>query len=128
MNRDDLSSLYRGYVDCLNRQDWGNLDRHVAGDVRYNGKAMGLARYRSMLERDFRAIPDLRFHIALLLADPPHVAVRLKFDCTPRGDLFGIPVNGRRVQFDENVFYAFEDGRIHAVWSIIDKSAIAEQL
>jgi predicted ester cyclase len=37
-------------------------------------------------------------------------------------------VNGKRVQFDENVFYEFADGRIVDVWSIIDKDAIARQL
>ena len=42
--------------------------------------------------------------------------------------LFGLPVNGRRVQFTENVFYEFLDGRIETVWSIIDKAAIESQL
>tara|TARA_R110002020_G_scaffold124877_4_gene281990 strand:- start:1259 stop:1399 length:141 start_codon:yes stop_codon:yes gene_type:complete len=42
--------------------------------------------------------------------------------------LFGLPVNGRRVAFTENVFYAVKHGRIETVWSIIDKAAIAAQL
>ena len=81
-----------------------------------------------MLEADFRAIPDLVFTVDLLVTEPPHVAARLKFDCTPVGELFGLPVNGRRVQFTENVFYEFAAGRIQAVWSVIDKAAIAVQL
>lgn len=81
-----------------------------------------------MLEADFRAIPDLRFEIGLLVCEPPHVAARLEFDCTPAGVLFGIPVNGRRVGFAENVFYTFADGRIRTVRSIIDKAAIAAQV
>jgi len=39
-----------------------------------------------------------------------------------------VPVNGRRVSFCENVFYAFRDGRIEQVWSVIDKVAIEAQL
>jgi predicted ester cyclase len=81
-----------------------------------------------MLEGDFDAIPDLRFEIALLIADPPLIASRLHFDCTPRGMLFDLPVNGRRVKFAENVFYEFVERRIRRVWSIIDKAAIARQL
>jgi predicted ester cyclase len=52
----------------------------------------------------------------------------LKFDCAPRGDFLGLPVNGKRVSFTENVFYDFEDGRISSVWSVIDKLAIERQL
>ncbi len=74
------------------------------------------------------AIPDLHFDITLLICEPPHVASRLQFDCRPTGMLFGMAVNGRRVQFAENVFYEFLDRRIRNVWSVIDKAAIAAQL
>jgi predicted ester cyclase len=124
----DLSDVYRGYVACLNKQDWPNLGRFVHDDVHYNGKRIGLSAYREMLEGDFRAIPDLYFDIQLLVSEPPRVASRLRFDCTPKGLLFGLPVNGRKIQFAENVFYEFLDGRIANVWSIIDKAAIASQL
>lgn len=124
----DLAALYRGYIACLNAQDWDNLGRFVHEDVHYNGERTGLAGYRRMLEGDFRAIPDLFFDIALLVCEPPHAASRLHFDCTPAGTLFGLPVNGRRVSFAENVFYEFADGRVRTVWSVIDKAAIAAQL
>nr|WP_300311591.1 ester cyclase [Halomonas sp.] len=129
MNSDELSARYRGYIECLNQQDWDNLGRYVSENVSHNGKTLGLSGYRAMLEGDFAAIPDLHFNVALLVSQPPHIASRLKFDCTPIGMLFGLPVNGKPVQFEENVFYEFDDdGRIKAVWSIIDKSAIAEQV
>jgi predicted ester cyclase len=128
MDKQDLSDRYRGYIDCLNRQDWPALGEFVDQDVLYNGQHIGLAGYRQMLENDFRAIPDLRFTIDLLITDPPHVAARLCFDCTPIGELFGVPVNGRRIQFTENVFYAFRQGRVCNVHSVIDKAAVASQL
>ena len=37
-------------------------------------------------------------------------------------------MNGRRVEFDENVFYEIEEGRIRRVWSVIDKDAIRQQI
>jgi predicted ester cyclase len=128
MTRDELSEIYRGYIDCLNRQDWDRLGLFVDNAVEYNGAAVGLMGYRGMLEDDFRAIPDLRFAIEILISDPPRIASRLHFDCTPRGMLFDLPVNGKRVKFAENVFYEFSAGRIRKVWSIIDKAAIAEQI
>ena len=124
----NLEAIYRGYLSCLNAQDWPNLGRFVGEHARRNGEFLGLAGYRAMLEADFVAIPDLAFVIELLAVDPPHVAARLRFDCSPRGVFLGLPVNGRRVTFAENVFYRFEEGKIAEVWSIIDKAAIEAQL
>ncbi|MDK1373408.1 MULTISPECIES: ester cyclase [unclassified Sinorhizobium] len=128
MTRAELSDLYRGYIQCLNDQDWPNLGNFVRDDVHYNGKRIGLSGYRRMLEGDFNAIPDLHFDIELLVSEPPLIASRLRFDCTPKGVLFGLPVNGRKVRFAENVFYEFVEGRIERVWSVIDKAAIESQL
>lgn len=124
----DLATLYRGYIACLNGQDWSRLGQFVDGDVHYNGKRVGLSGYRAMLEKDFAEIPDLQFHIDLLLCDPPSIASRLQFECTPKAMFFGLPVNGRKVTFAENVFYEFRDERIWNVWSVIDKAAIEAQL
>jgi predicted ester cyclase len=128
MTKTDLSDIYRNYIACLNQQDWPNLGRFVHDDVQYNGKRIGLSGYREMLEADFRAIPDLYFDIHLLISEPPLVASRLSFDCTPKGLLFGLAVNGKRVSFCENGFYEFRDQRIEKVWSVIDKAAIEAQL
>jgi predicted ester cyclase len=128
MMKTGLSDIYRNYIACLNQQDWPNLGRFIHDDVHYNGERIGLSGYRAMLERDFRAIPDLHFDIHLLISEPPRVASRLQFDCTPKGLLFGLPVNGRRISFSENVFYEFREQRIENVWSVIDKAAIEAQL
>lgn len=128
MSTSTLAEIYRGYIDCLNRQDWSDLARFVHNDVSYNGERVGLSGYRDMLVRDFEAIPDLCFTIDFIVADAPRLGSRLLFDCTPKGQLFGFPVNGRRVAFTENVFYEFREGRIIDVWSVIDKAAIEAQL
>ncbi|HXT08135.1 MAG TPA: ester cyclase [Roseiarcus sp.] len=123
-----LEATYRGYLACLNAQNWPSLGRFVADNAQRNGELLGLAGYRAMLEADFRAIPDLAFVVELLAVDAPYVAARLRFDCSPRGEFLGLPVNGRRVIFAENVFYRFEAGKIAEVWSVIDKTAIEAQL
>jgi predicted ester cyclase len=128
MTSTTLADVYRDYLACLNRQDWPSLQRFVHDEVRHNGRPLGLEGYQAMLERDFLQIPDLAFTIELLLSDPPHVASRLRFECTPTGAFLGLPVNGRRVSFAENVFYRFVEGKIVEVWSVIDKTAIEAQL
>jgi predicted ester cyclase len=128
MNKADLADLYRDYIACLNQQDWQNLEQFVHDDVYYNGRQIERVGYRAMLERDFHAIPDLYFDIQLLVSDPPYIASRLGFDCTPQGKFLGLDVNGKRVSFTENVFYEFRGEKIWQVWSIIDKAAIEVQL
>lgn len=128
MTNIDLSSLYRRYIDCLNARDLDRLEDFVHSDVHYNGIRIGLSGYRAMLQGNYRDIPDLRFHIQLLVADASTVASRLHFDCRPVGRFLDLDVNGRRVSFSEHVLYEFEDLRIRTVWSLIDKAAIAHQL
>lgn len=128
MTDTDLADTYRGYIACLNNQDWQELPRFVHDEVHYNGDRVGIPGYRKMLERDFSDIPDLYFDIQLLISDTPFIASRLQFICTPRGDFLGLPINGRKITFSENVFYEFLDGKIRHVWSVIDKAAIEAQL
>lgn len=128
MTKEELLEGYRAYINCLNRRDWSRLGDHVADKVRYNGKEIGLAGYQRMLEGDVAAIPDLVFNIDFLVSDPPVIGARLLFDCTPQGELFGLPVDGRRVTFTENVFYRLAGGKVETVWSVIDQTAIKAQL
>jgi predicted ester cyclase len=123
-----LSNIYRDYIACLNKQDWPKLDQFVDDDVHYNGRLIGPSGYYEMLEKDFSEIPDLHFNIQLLTSDPPYIASRLAFDCTPKGKFLGLNVNGKRVRFTENVFYEFRTEKIWRVWSIIDKAVIEAQL
>jgi predicted ester cyclase len=128
MIKTNLADVYRGYIACLNKQDWPKLAQFVHDGVSYNGRRIGILGYREMLERDFYEIPDLHFDIQLLICDPPYLASRLGFQCTPKGKFLGLPVNGKRVSFTENVFYEFRGEKMEQVWSVIDKAAIEAQL
>nr|WP_067294300.1 ester cyclase [Marinobacterium profundum] len=128
MNKTDLASIYRDYIACLNNQDWSQLTQFVHDEVSRNGQRIGLSGYRDMLQKDFQGIPDLYFTIELLISDPPCIASQLQFDCTPQGIFLGLPVNGKKVSFSENVFYTFHENKIWQVSSIIDKAAIEAQL
>lgn len=128
MDSTELDSAYHAYIRCLNEQNWPMLHLHVHENVQYNDRLVKLAGYRQMLENDFLQIPDLHFNVQLLVTDSLNVAARLGFDCSPKGVFLGLPVNGKKVRFTENVFYQFHEGRIHKVWSVIDKAAIEAQL
>lgn len=124
----DLSDIYREYIACLNRRDWPILGQFVHDEAIHNGRRVGLSGYLEMLKKDFDEIPDLYFNVEMLLADPPYVASRIKFDCSPKGHFLGLPVNGTRVSFAENVIYEFRREKIVQAWSVMDKAAIESQI
>jgi predicted ester cyclase len=124
----DLLAVYRDYLACLNERRWDALARYVDDEVVYNGERVGLSGYRAMLEDDVEAIPDLRFVPKILLADEHVVSCRLFFECTPARTFLSFEPTGGRVSFSEHVFYAFREGRIAEVWSVIDREAIRRQL
>jgi predicted ester cyclase len=128
MTKSELAKIYKSYITCLNRQDWNNLGNFVAESAVHNGKSLGLAGYHRMLVNDFETIPDLSFKIQILAVDPPYVASRLWFHCAPKAMFLGLPINGQKISFAENVIYEFQEGKIIEVWSVLDKSAIEGQL
>ena len=128
MTKTELQDIYREYIACLNKQDWLTLPSFVDNGVKYNGNQIGLEGYCRLLEANFSEIPDLHFNIELLIVEPPYIASRLHFNCTPRAKFLNLNINGANISFAENVFYKFHDKKIIQVWSIIDKTAIEAQL
>jgi len=53
MTKTDLSVVYRGYIACLNKQNWSKLEQFVHDDVHYNEQQIGIVDYREMLEEIF---------------------------------------------------------------------------
>ena len=123
-----LEGIYLDYLDCLNRQAFDELGIYVDDNVEHNGRPLGLSGYRDMLVRDFADIPDLRFQEEIVVSNGTRIGARLFFDCAPKATVMRLPVNGRRVQFCEHVFYEFEHQKIRRVWSVIDKNGIERQL
>jgi predicted ester cyclase len=124
----DLEARYRAYLAVLNDRRLDDLEHYVQDELTYNGAPMSRRQYQDLIAADVAAIPDLTYDAHLVVASGDHVACRLVFTCTPEREFLGFTPDGRRLTFAEHVFYRFEDGRIAAVWSLIDRAAIAEQL
>lgn len=128
MRNADLESRYRAYLDALNERRLDDLLHYVQDELSYNGKTMTRRQYQDLITADITAIPDLFYDAHLIVASGDRVACRLVFDCTPQHEFLGFSPNGERLRFAEHVFYHFRDGRIAAVWSLIDRPAIEAQL
>jgi predicted ester cyclase len=124
----DLEARYRAYLDVLNERRLDDLVHFVQDELSYNGETMTRRQYQDLIAADITAIPDLFFDAQIVVASGDQVACRLVFDCTPQHEFLGFSPNGERLCFAEHVFYQFRDGRIAAVWSLIDRPAIEAQL
>jgi predicted ester cyclase len=124
----DLEARYRAYLDVLNERRLDDLVHFVQDELSYNGETMTRRQYQDLIAADITAIPDLFFDAQIVVASGDQVACRLVFDCTPQHEFLGFSPNGERLSFAEHVFYQFRDGRIAAVWSLIDRPAIEAQL
>jgi predicted ester cyclase len=128
MTNADLETRYRSYLDALNERRLEDLVDFVQDELSYNGKTMTRRQYQHLIAADIAAIPDLFYDAHIIVASGDQVACRLVFDCTPQHEFLGFSPNGERLQFAEHVFYHFREGRIAAVWSLIDRPAIEAQL
>ena len=124
----DLEARYRAYLDALNERRLDDLVLYVQDELSYNGEIMTRRQYQDLIAADITAIPDLIFDAHIVVASGDNVACRLVFDCTPQHEFLGFSPNGERLIFAEHVFYHFRGGRIAAVSSLIDHSAIEAQL
>jgi predicted ester cyclase len=124
----NLEARYRLYLDALNERRLDDLVHYVQDELSYNGETMTRRQYQDIIAADIAAIPDLIFDAQIIIASADHVACRLLFNCTPQHEFLGFSPNGERLRFAEHVFYHFRDGRIAAVWSLIDRAAIEAQL
>jgi predicted ester cyclase len=120
--------FYRSYIDCLNSGNLEQLSDFIQEKLIYNDKEITLEIYKEERLRERTAIPDLFYHISLLVTDEKTIACRLEFDCTPVNEFMGIKPNGNKAIFAENVFYTLVQGKISAVLSLIDIDAIRKQI
>ena len=124
---ENLATVYRRYLQCLNERRWNDLDEFVRENLTYNSRPMNLVDYRAARQAEAQAIPDLRFTADLVVTNADTVAARLFFRCTPQRPFLGFQPTGTQISFAEHVFYEFRDQKIERVWSLIDLSAIAAQ-
>ncbi len=123
----ETRSHYRKYIEALNTGGYRDLKPYVNDEVTYNGRKLTRADYENMLANDHDVIPDLYFHIDLLVVEGGDIACKLDFNCTPVKKFLGMEPNGKKISFSEHVFYRLRNGRISEVRSLIDRDAVARQ-
>jgi steroid delta-isomerase-like uncharacterized protein len=74
------------------------------------------------------AFPDLEYTIEDMVIGADAVAVRTTLRGTHRGDFFGLPSTGKRVEVSQMTIEHFKDGKIVAHHRVTDELALQRQL
>ena len=128
MTEADKEAHYRRYISYLNDHLVSDLGEFVDEELTYNGRPMTRLDYQNLIAGDIAAIPDLYFDVHLLVINGDQIACRLNFHCTPQSEFLGLQASGKSISFSEHVFYRLRDAKIYEVWSLLDRTAIQEQL
>lgn len=120
--RDDAGSVYRGFLDALNRQDLTAAETFV-DTARYRENCIGFTHgfvgwdeAKTAVEQVWKGLPDLRVEIGDLLSTGDVAMTHGTVRGTATGRLYGAPATG-------NAFEAsFFD------WVLVDQGRIVERV
>jgi len=125
--------VMRRAFDALARKDFEGCLSLMRSDFRINIAGMpyqkkGHAAWRENVRQMFGAFPDLGIHIDSMVASGDKVAVHVRFTGTQTGDFLGIPPRGKRIDYESQELYRFEDGRLAEEWICSDTMTMMTQI
>jgi steroid delta-isomerase-like uncharacterized protein len=79
-------------------------------------------------QQALKAIPDAQVKMEDIFATENRAAGRGTFTGTHQGEFLGIPPTGKKVKFSAINLYNFEDGKVAAIWQLIDAAGFLRQI
>lgn len=132
MTEDPKHTVRRFYEEVWNRGSAAAASALASPDcVRHDPSGpvpMGPAGFSAMASRWRAALPDLRLHIDLMLAEADLVAARWTITGTHRGPLGTIPPSGKAVTFSGVNVFRLASGRIAEIWNHRDDLRLYQQI
>ncbi len=107
------------------------VDRYIHDDyIQHNPHvAQGKAGFIEFHKIFFRAIPDVRTTINMIVAEGDLVFVYSTYRGTHTGDgLLGYPATGNKMKYDVVDIFRLRDGKLCEHWDVADTRAIFTQL
>ncbi len=92
------------------------------------GPEVGPGARRKLYEMFYQAIPDARAEVLNVVAEGDKVVVVDRFGGTHRGELFGRPGTGNRIEWTAIHIYTIRDGKVLEDAIMMDAFAIMQQL
>jgi steroid delta-isomerase-like uncharacterized protein len=86
------------------------------------------AGFRELVKATRSAFPDVTVHVDHVIAEDDMVAFHDHVTATSRGEFFGVPPSGSRIEWTEIHWLRIADGRIVEHWTNFDQFGILQQL
>jgi predicted ester cyclase len=120
------------YEEMWNRWDEAVLERILDPEIELRGSlgqtSRGLGGVAAYMRFVRDAFPDFHNHLEDMVEEGDRVFARLRYTGTHRGQLFGIPPTGRRVEYAGAALFRFRGERIRSVWVLGDVDGLKRQL
>jgi len=124
-------------VERFYSEVWDRADESVAREIlaknfRFRGslgpEKVGVDGFIDYLRAVHTSLADFRCVIQSLLVAEQRAAAQMLFDGIHRGDLFGVPATGARLEWAGAAFFDTSDSKITALWVLGDVDAVKRQL
>jgi steroid delta-isomerase-like uncharacterized protein len=86
------------------------------------------AGFRQIVDATRQAFPDVHVNVMDVVAEDDFVVFHDTVRATSRGEFFGVPANGKRLEWTEIHFLRIRNGRIVEHWANFDQLGILQQL
>jgi steroid delta-isomerase-like uncharacterized protein len=127
-------AILRGFIEeILSKGNLERLHEFISTEFVLHSTPMvpeikGLEAYRQFMSGTKSAFPDSHGIIEKTVAEGDMVAAVYQFSGTFKGELIGIPPNGKTFTIRPAIFVRFKDGKIVEIWEYYDSLAFYRQL
>ncbi|MDX1414429.1 MAG: ester cyclase [Candidatus Promineifilaceae bacterium] len=128
---EENKALAREFLRMFEKGDPGMADDILAADY-YNHDApdpnIGSEGVKAAVTMFKNAFPDAQFNMAFQLAEGDKVASRYTWSGTHKGEYYGVPASGKRVNWTVTTTFRIADGKIREAWLNYDRLRVMQQI
>ena len=103
-------------------------DRYVNHNIPVPGIPGTKAGFRDLVVATRKAFPDVRVQVEDVVSEDDFVVFHDRVTATSRDAFFGVPPNGKPLEWTEIHFLRIADGKIVEHWTNFDQVKILQQL
>ena len=127
-----LRLVKRFYHDMWNKFDKSGFPEILHKDISFRGSLgqvkQGYNELGDYVDFIQAAFPDFHNEVVEPITERHKTFARLSYSGTHKGELFGIPPTGKKIQYCGAAVFTIRDDRIHDVWVLGDIYGLLEQL
>lgn len=120
MDRAALAARYRTYIDDINAGRFDAAADFYHEQFPYGDEPFSRSQMRDLFAGVQAMVPDTHIEICQLIIEGDQLCARLRRTGTAVQPYMGIPPSGKQAVVAEHAIYTLRDGRVAAVWSVVD--------